>query len=206
MRFGLRYFILSLLLVSVPAFSHARFRMHEKTKEGKIVFTSNTPPRNDSTGLKKGPCGDVARTATPTVFKPGQEVDVQWEETINHPGFYSIHFSKEKDADFTVLLEKYEDTLNDSLMYGKTHTYSAKVKMPNIECDGCTLQLVQHMTEDPQNPKLYYSCSDIKLVADKPSTDKPPVVVPPEVPEPEKPAQDKVKPAKPTDVKVKQND
>lgn len=199
----MRALVLILALVSTEGFAHARFRPHTVDADGKRTFTSNTPPRNDSTGLKTGPCGDVPRTTTPSVYKPGQEIEVQWEETINHPGYFTISFSKDGDLDFdkTILVPKYEDTLNDPLTNGATHTYSTKVTLPNETCENCTLQLIQVMTEDPLNPKLYYSCSDIRLTnEEKPKDMTPDTGTDTPTKEPTG-----TKPGKPTGVKVKKN-
>lgn len=184
---------------SGAAYSHARL------KPG-----SATPPRNDSTGLKSAECGNVARTASPKVYKPGEEITVEWEETINHPGYFIIRFSEAGDKNFDahVLVAKFADTQNGSIS-GPTayHQYSTKVKLPNLSCESCTLQLIQVMEENPASPSKYYSCSDIKLVADKVPD---PVVVPTE-PEPSAPTPTPttptkpLKPAKPGSLKIEKS-
>jgi hypothetical protein len=187
----------STLLVSSLAFSHARL------KPG-----SATPPRNDSTGLKSAECGNVARTANPKVFKAGEEITVEWEETINHPGYFIIRFSEAGDKNFDahVLVAKFADTQNASIS-GPTayHQYSTKVKLPNLSCDACTLQLIQVMEENPASPSKYYSCSDIKLMADK-APDPLPVPTEPMPSEPTPPPAGKpLKPSKPGSVKVEKS-
>ncbi len=165
-----------LLAISLPnlAYAHARFRPNLVNDKGETTFVSNTPPRNDATGLKTAPCGNIARTTTPKVYKPGQEITVQWEETINHKGYFMLRFSEKGDTDFekNVLAAEITDTQDEPLnsMNGETHRYTKKVKLPNIECTDCTLQLVQVMTEVTRNPDgslppsaYYYSCSDIQL-------------------------------------------
>lgn len=170
-----------MLLSSSLAYSHARLRPG-----------STTPPRDESTGLKTAPCGGIARTANPLYYKPGQEIKVQWEETINHPGYFIVSFSEDGDLNFekNILIPKFVDTQDEPIEEGKTHLYEASVKLPNLLCEACTIQLIQVMTEDPANPRNYYSCSDIKL------THEP---QPKPVPKPD----DKGKPAPPTGVKVK---
>ena len=135
------------------AFAHARFSLD-----------GNTPPRNTSTGLKSAPCGGVARTNNPAVFTSGQTIEVEWEETINHPGYFRIAFSPVNDEDFdgNVLKDNIIDTQNAETPM--PHFYAASITLPAVVCDECTLQLIQVMTENPTNPRNYYSCADIKLV------------------------------------------
>lgn len=133
------------------AYAHARFKLDGLTK-----------PRDDATGHKVGPCGNVARTSSPAVFSPGQTITVEWEETINHPGFFRIAFSPANDADFDsyILVDKIPDTQNDANV---PHFYQQEITLPDLACTDCTLQLIQYMTEDPVVPTLYYSCADITM-------------------------------------------
>jgi len=82
-------------------------------------------------------------------------------QAINHPGKYLFALSTGNDVNFQ-LLNELVDTQNDAVL---PHTYSTKITMPNINCDTCTLQLVQVMEENPNVPTYYYSCADIKIVA-----------------------------------------
>ncbi len=156
-------------LLSSDAFAHARFRLQ-----------GTTPPRNTSAGLKSGPCGNVARTASPTVLEAGQQLTLQWEETVNHPGYYRIAFSPANDAGFdqNIWVPNVLDT-------GDRNQYNVTITVPNTPCTGCTIQMIQYMTEN-NPPSLYYSCADIEIRAagsPMPSpTVPPPVVVP--APEP----------------------
>jgi hypothetical protein len=135
-------------------------------------------PRSSADGLKVGPCGGVARTATPTMLTVGQTIQVSWEETINHPGYYTFEFSPANDSDF-VELKKVNDTQNAAGI----HQYTTDVTIPDVPCDACTFRLIQYMTEDPANPRLYYSCADIKIAA-APGPNPTPTPVPGPVPAP----------------------
>jgi len=119
-------------------------------------------PRNNNSGIKMGPCGGLARTATPTVLNGGQPLLVKWEETINHPGKFLISLSMANDANFT-LLKSVSDDQNAGIAL--PHEFQASVDIPNINCDNCTLQMIQSMEENPAAPSFYYSCADIKIVA-----------------------------------------
>lgn len=118
-----------------------------------------TPPRNASNGLKTAPCGNVTRTNMPATFSPGETIEVEWEETINHPGYFRILFSPQGDQGFdnNVLLDNIPEV--PAIKF-----YKANITLPNITCDACTLQLIQVMTDRPNDP-FYYSCADIRLEA-----------------------------------------
>lgn len=148
------------LLVSQNLNAHARW-----TLNGSVV------PRSTNSGIKTGPCGGIARTGTPKVFQPGSTITVQWEETINHPGRFEIYFSPANDANF-VLLRTVVDTQNGGLN-------TASITLPTAPCAACTLQLIQVMTEDPNNPSLYYSCADIQLTGTATVPPATPPIAPP---------------------------
>lgn len=80
-----------------------------------------------------------------------------------------------KDGDFFNTSAVLMDNLNPHLRNTAQSSYSWDVTLPNIECDNCTLQIIQVM-EDPAggfhgvyNPALgdnndvYHQCIDIKL-------------------------------------------
>ncbi len=195
------------LFVSICLLAASSVSAHARLKPG-----SGTPPRNDSTGLKTAECGGetVPRGTSPKVYKPGEEITVEWEETINHPGYFVIRFSEADDKNFDrhVLVEKFVDTQNTAIDSPTAyHKYSTKVKLPNVVCESCTLQLIQVMEENPAAPTCYYSCSDIKLAGTKSATGATttPAVSPlacPAPPPPAAPVPAGQTPVKPTGVKV----
>lgn len=128
---------------------------------------------------KIGPCGIAGRSEHVTVFRPGETITVELNETINHPSHYRIAFNAEGD-DFpdpvsiedrgghpSILLDGIED-LNDARQW-------VEVTLPDVECDNCTLQLIQVMYDKQgngfggasggpdDNDDLYYACADIVL-------------------------------------------
>ena len=143
--------LLATLMFSIEVHSHARLKTD-----------SVTPPRNNNPGLKTGPCGGVARTATPAILTGGDTIELKWEETIQHPGRYEFSISLANDQSFIQLLivPDNQDTNNDL-----PHQYTALLTIPNISCTDCTLQMIQVMTENPANPRNYYSCADINIVS-----------------------------------------
>jgi hypothetical protein len=155
-----------ILFLSCDLMAHTRF-----------LPTGSTPGRSNSAGLKTGPCGGIAKNQTPAIeFQRGQVIRVQWEETIDHPGYFEISISNDNDQTFTPLITV-TDTQNSGAL---PHRNEADITLPpNLICNSCTLRLIQQMTEDPANPRPYYSCSDIKIL-DKQA----PTPLPPPMPEP----------------------
>jgi hypothetical protein len=121
-------------------------------------------PRDNNAGNKVGPCGNLARTATPTIVEGGKALKVTWEETINHPGKYIFSLSTANDLGFAQNVIAQIADLQDAGV-ALPHKYEAMVMMPNIDCPGCTLQLIQSMEENPAAPSYYYSCADLNIKA-----------------------------------------
>ena len=111
---------------------------------------------------KVGPCGGLPPSSQPLVLSVGQELRVEWEEYIDHPGYYQILFSFADDEEFFMLRDHIEDV---PLSGGETSNfYSTTVTLPSTPCENGTLQLIQVMTENPEQPRLYFACTDIRLV------------------------------------------
>ncbi|MBI4600588.1 MAG: hypothetical protein HY721_01370 [Planctomycetes bacterium] len=118
-------------------------------------------PRSSLTS-KTGPCGGLPRGDEPLVLEAGQDLEVVWDEYVDHPGYYRLLFSMGGDRGFFPLLDGIPD---EKPPPGEgTVRYTATVKLPDAPCDACTLQLIQVMTEIPSSPRLYFSCADVRLV------------------------------------------
>jgi hypothetical protein len=163
--------ILALSMMAAPsAWAHSRFNP-----------AGNIPGRT-ITILKTGPCGGIARTTTPKVLQAGSTVNVDWEETINHPGYYEFYFSPANDANFTLIKTVPDDQNGTNDL---PHEFHNTVTLPNTPCDACTLQMIQVMTENPAAPTYYYSCADIQLTTQTPPPPAPsPTPAPAPVPLP----------------------
>ncbi len=125
-----------------------------------IMPNADMIPRSQNPGLKRPPCGNVQRTPNPRRHRAGSEIELAWKETKDHPGRFDIYFSPANDASF-VLLKSVPDTQDD--VDTLPHLYSERIKLPEVTCEGCTIQLVQVMMENPQRPTFYYSCADLSL-------------------------------------------
>lgn len=152
--------LLAALAWSVPALAH--------------IDLITPEARYDDNEQKRGPCGRAGgeRTTNVSAFEPGATIEVVWEETVPHPGYYRIAFDEDGDdnfgdpiapgegnpADVWVLLDEISDQAADP--------YRVEVTLPDLECTNCTLQLIQVMTDKPpygDGNDIYYACADLEL-------------------------------------------
>jgi hypothetical protein len=146
-----------------------------------------TAPKQRHAEMKAGPCGLAGgeRSADVCELQPGSIITVTWDETVEHPGHFRISFDEDGVDDLvdpsdyddlytapSVLLDDIGDRDVD---VGGDPRYSVEVQLPDVECDNCTLQLIQVMTDkEPWGPEggkdLYYQCADLVLSRSAPAT------------------------------------
>jgi MYXO-CTERM domain-containing protein len=150
-----------------------------------VQFSYPTPrrPGSGNNDIKTGPCGcstqacpngDVRVPGRVTVLEPGATIMVEFTETIQHPGFYRISFDQDGQDAFeppplarssiqmgTPMLPVLKDNIADT----GDADYTTMITLPNVECENCTLQLIQVMTTAMtwQEDDIYYTCADIAL-------------------------------------------
>lgn len=137
------------------------------------------PSREPNSNVKQGPCGQEVngRTEAVTVFEPGATVAVTWLETTNHRSYYRVAFDTDGDDAFPTFAGtgRGAEGIDPSgpcpvdgqviLAYdmddraGGSHTL--EVRLPDVECERCTLQVVQFMY-DTTRP-YYFQCADVAL-------------------------------------------
>jgi hypothetical protein len=135
--------------------------------------------REPNSNLKQGPCGQEVngRTEDVTVLEPGATVTVTWGETTNHRSYYRVAFDADGDDAFPTFVGtgRGAEGIDPSgpcpvdgqviLAYdmddrsGGSHTL--EVRLPDVECERCTLQVVQFMY-DTSRP-YYFQCADLAL-------------------------------------------
>jgi hypothetical protein len=148
---------------------------------------------------KAGPCGGTSAnagqpTGKVTEVMGGELLRIAVKETIYHPGYYRVALAVN---DRSELPADPEDTVRegprgpisvsgkvdpnpkapvlvDGLWTHRTRVpqqeFETYVKIPNINCDHCTLQVIQFMEEHGVNPDgrfTYHHCADLKIVASK---------------------------------------
>ncbi|HEY0467893.1 MAG TPA: SCE4755 family polysaccharide monooxygenase-like protein, partial [Polyangiaceae bacterium] len=186
MRTSVLVFAVSLL--TLPATAQAHFTLLAP------------PPASNSTDGGKGdpPCGPTAmpsNVVTPVIG--GSKLTVKINETVYHPGFYRIALSIKsrselpidnvvKDASGKVLPPAGPGTsatadfqatpvfpvLADNLWphTSDTKMFTGEITLPNVNCDKCTLQVIEFMAQHGSNgPKagyFYHHCADLKITAD----------------------------------------
>ena len=155
-----------------------------QSAEAHLRLTSHQARYGDQ--QKAGPCGTAnGQRTTDKVYiaKPGSQVMLVWDEYIGHnPSFYRIDFDLDGDDDFTVPILPCADQNSIEDCFDLTNTGPYMVNniedvpeavqgylytLPDVECDNCTLQVVQVMQDkppftDPGN-EMYYQCVDIVL-------------------------------------------
>lgn len=188
-RLGLSAVGISVFALATPVHAHIRMEgLEARTKEQKVA-----------------PCGlaDTEWGATKVYeFEPGETIEVTINEYIPHPGYFRIAFDKDGDDGFedpetiqpvdpnrTKVNERDKDTgsdfcKNDAVLMdnldahitASQSTYTYEVKLPDVECERCTLQVIQVMEDVIHGPynlvvegfpfdmeDLYHQCVDMTL-------------------------------------------
>jgi hypothetical protein len=159
--------LLATAITATAATSHAHLRV-------------TSPPNRYGDEQKAGPCGRAGggRSSNVTTFAPGQTITVSWQETIDHPGHFRISFDPDGDDDFVdpaALDDVFTNSavLVDNIPDEADRDYSVAVTLPDLECDTCTIQVIQVMYDKapPLGPPnsiygdndIYYNCADVVL-------------------------------------------
>jgi hypothetical protein len=113
-----------------------------------------------------------------TTFEAGSTVTLRWDEYFAHAGRYRIAFDDDGAdlEDFNA--QPLADIVDPRGREGNTHDgsiWELEVTLPSTLCENCTLQLIQVMdgeteqpVDDPVGRSTYYQCADIRLVEDLP--------------------------------------
>lgn len=148
---------------------------------------------------KEQHCGVANQQRNParvTTLRPGQTITVTWLETIQHPGYFRIAFQPNGatfgippgtlgpcvtgngatvqcagNCNFPTANQEGPSAggsiiLKDRIPDGQLST---QITLPDMECDNCTLQFIQVMTdkcpytEDTLSDDIYFNCADITL-------------------------------------------
>ena len=147
---------------------------------------------------KLGPCGGTSAvpgtpTGAVTAVTGGQPIHIKVKETVYHPGHFRVALAVLDRAELPADPEDVTregprgpisvsgkidpnpkpPVLVDGLWEHHTEVpnqeFETDVKLPNINCDHCSLQLIQFMEEHGVNPDgrfTYHHCADLKISAD----------------------------------------
>lgn len=150
------------------------------------------PAQANGGQVKIKPCGqsENGRTQTVTTFKPGETIQVKIREYVDHPGYFAVAFDPDGDDDFPFPIDDEDavvaatdnpratfplsdtvlgfhlDAVDGNCAASPDKTCTITVKLPNIQCQSCTLQVIQFMYDklgDGGKNEYYYQCADLKL-------------------------------------------
>jgi hypothetical protein len=181
--------ISALLLAAAPASAHFILMSPDSWIEANALGDPQ----------KALPCGTSEITAGKptgkvTALKGGDLVHIKIKETVYHPGFYRVSLSvldrKELPKDPDVVTKegprgpvsvsgRIESNPQPPILVDGLFLHHEKpaadafwetdVKLPNINCDKCTLQVIQFMESHGLNKEgeyTYHHCADLKIAAD----------------------------------------
>ncbi len=175
------------VLALAPSGARAHFQMLQPS--GWLVESQLGDPQ------KLAPCGGTsANPGTPTGIvgevRGGDMLHIKLHETVFHPGHYRVALAVKSRSElppdpevttrdtpkgpFSVsakIADAKKPILADGLF---VHTekqapdafWETDVKLPNITCAHCTLQVVEFMAEHPHNPDgdySYHHCADLRI-------------------------------------------
>jgi MYXO-CTERM domain-containing protein len=182
----MRCLYLAVAIILAPAVATAHVRI-----------TSPTPRSSDQ--LKERHCGQAGSArANVHTYKPGASLHLVWDEYVVHTGWFRVSFQQNGDTfevpppsngssgsgapsnypteDLTGKTDPATGSLiiADRIPHG---TLSLDVTLPNVDCNNCTLQLIQMMTDSKSytdqitSNNIYYACVDLVLSAGAPAID-----------------------------------
>src|SRR6218665_2825972 len=181
-------FISAAVLVAAPASAHFILVAPDAWVEVNVLGDPQKAAPCGTSDLTKGtPTGKV------TAMTGGDMLHIKIKETIYHPGHYRVALSvldrKELPADPEATTKEgtrgpisvsgkidpapKPPVLADGLFLhrerpAKEKYWETAIKLPNINCDKCTVQVLQFMEEHGLNKEgefSYHHCADLKITA-----------------------------------------
>ena len=176
-------------LVALPATAHFILLSPDSWIEANVLGDPQKAFPCGTSGMTAG-----KETGKVTALAGGGTVHLKIKETIYHPGFYRVALAtvdrKELPADPDVVTKDHPKygklsvsgriesnpqppILADGLFLhhaapAKDTFWEADVKLPNVNCDHCTLQVIQFMEAHPLNKEgefTYHHCATLKITA-----------------------------------------
>lgn len=159
------------LLASAPALAHIQLDAPTVRYSNALGEVNKSCPCGGGDGdatCTNGTTSDANRDdARVTTLAPGSTITMRWRETIGHVGRFRVAFDDDGAdlADFNAQI--LADISDPSDGEGDR---SVEVTLPSIECESCTLQLIQDMNgnaddpvPDPTGDATYFQCADMAL-------------------------------------------
>ena len=140
-------------------------------------------PGRPDTYLRRAPCGQIDNARDPqqvSTFEPGQEIVVEWDVYQQHVSYFRVAFDLDGDDSFSQRTSQPSDAATDDLTQlrpnpgerilayveddaGRIDHVAEPVTLPDVECERCTLQVIQFTYGLPLREAYYYQCADIVL-------------------------------------------
>jgi hypothetical protein len=160
------------------------------------LITPDAWLNEDSSGgpQKGGPCGPggfddvqpVPLSMKVTTVTAGDMLMVEFDETVHHPGWFRIALAEDpkdfEEIEFPnadncnydmskVPTEPHGNVLKDGFgmdtnIGGANRKFMEMVKLPDMPCEKCTLQVIQVMADALHAPPgcVYYHCAELKIL------------------------------------------
>jgi hypothetical protein len=180
----------ALLLAAAPASAHFILVAPDSWIEANVLGDPQKAAPCGTSDLTKGvPTGKV------TTMRGGDLLHIKIKETIYHPGHYRVALAvldrSELPADPEAVTREgtrgpisvsgkidpapKPPVLADGLFVHRERPapdtfWETDVKLPNINCDKCTVQIIQFMEEHGLNREgdfTYHHCADLKITANQ---------------------------------------
>lgn len=178
----------ALMLAAAPAYAHFILVSPDAWVEVNVLGDPQKAAPCGTSDITKGtPSGKV------TAMTGGENLHIKIRETIYHPGYYRVALSvldrSELPADPVATTREgtrgpisvsakidpapKAPVLADGLFehrkpLEKGSFFETDIKLPNINCDKCTVQILQFMEEHGLNKEgefSYHHCADLKITA-----------------------------------------
>lgn len=131
---------------------------------------------NSSEGMWYGVCGRDPETGRDhvTILHSGSTITLTLIQTIFHPGYFRVSFDSDGEDDFPPhpaaygMVEDSPAILMNNIP-AVTASLSVDITLPNIECDNCTLQVLNVLADKPPFgtfDDFHHQCADLVLVND----------------------------------------
>ncbi len=150
-------------------------------------FALLAPPsalQTEDGGKGSPPCGDGIESNVVTDVSGGHALPIRLQEFVFHPGHYRIALSVNSRSELppdpdvrqagglsigaSIQNPPRIPVLSDGLFAHDSPPagdWSAGIVLPNIDCEKCTLQIIEFMA-DHSVPFFYHHCADLRIRAD----------------------------------------
>ena len=125
------------------------------------------------------PCGNTPAMKSPTTYKPGETIMVEWDETIRHAGRFRIAVGKAGQMfpnpmtakDTSTTMPVFVDGIDPKTGTNGPTAHTRMITLPSEPCADCILQLIQVMKVNPPynaaaDQDVYYQCAAIVIAGD----------------------------------------